>query len=97
MVRTILADPRVADLVAKCHVNIYGTDSWVARERLPAPVTFQEPAGKGGKVLATSRSISPTELVEMLAPHLEPKPAPAPRRSETRARARSETRPYRAR
>jgi hypothetical protein len=78
-VRAVLADPRVAGMVAKCHVQIYAPDSWaVASGRIAAPVQFQEPAGRGGKILATSRTLSVEDLAAMLSPALDPKPAPAP-------------------
>lgn len=81
-VRAVLAEPRLAALAAKCHVQIYAPDSWVARQRLGSwKVVLHEPAAKGGKLLAGGHGLTLDELLALLRPFLDPlwiPPAPMP-------------------
>lgn len=80
VVEATLADPRIAALAGKCHVQIYAPDSWVAKTRLTAAVTLHAPASKGGKLLGTAAGSTIDDLLDLLRPFLDPlwKPAPAP-------------------
>ncbi|VTR95248.1 unnamed protein product [Gemmata massiliana] len=75
-----LSDPRIAALIAKCHVQVYRPDSWVATSRLSSKVTLHEPQAKGGRIVGTAAGFSLDELLALLRPVLDPlwKPAPAP-------------------
>ncbi|MDY3558130.1 hypothetical protein R5W23_000851 [Gemmata sp. JC673] len=84
----VLAGDKLRDLVAKCHVQVYRPDSWVAQTRLSAKVTLHAPAPKGGQILGTATGTTAEDLVQLLRPQLDPtwkpepppapKPAPAP-------------------
>lgn len=82
----VLTDARLAPLLAKCHVQVYRPDSWVARQRLSSKVTLHEPAPKGGRVIGEGNSLELEVLLALLRPFLDPtwvppappKPDPAP-------------------
>jgi hypothetical protein len=98
----ILADPRFAPYRDRLHVGCFAPDSWVARDRLKSPLTLQEPAGKGGHVVATLDQLDAELLLQLLKQVFDPpvkpmpKPAPAPApvsRCPRRCRVRPRPRP----
>lgn len=80
-VKAVLADPKLTTLLGKVHVQVYSPTDWVAKDRLKAPVTLQEPSPKGGKVIWTADVIDAATLAEGLKrtdPNWKPE-SPAPR------------------
>lgn len=65
---------------SKVHVNVYGKDSWVVRDRLSAGLTIQEPAKRGGKIVQEyTGPLGVSDLDIMLAAIFEPKPPEPPK------------------
>lgn len=74
---------KLAKYASRLHVQVYAADSWVARDRLKAKVTLQEPAKIGGKIVASGDDVEKTvraafELPEAPAPTPKPEPTPSP-------------------
>lgn len=73
-------DAKASKYANRLHVQVYSPDSWVAKDRLRAKVTLQEPAKLGGKVIARGDSVEAVlaSVFEVPEPKPEPKPEPQP-------------------